>query len=64
MDKQRTFFYGLIVGFVLLILPIPHFFFWQDVTDIVEAIFRYSGFVLMVVCGIPLIFDVFRNFVK
>lgn len=64
MDKQRTFFYGFIVGFVLLILPIPHFFFLKDVMENVEVIFQYSGFVLMVVCGIPLIIDVFRNFLK
>jgi putative Mn2+ efflux pump MntP len=64
LDKQRTFFYGFMVGFVLMILPVPHFFFWKDVTDNVEVIFRYSGFALMVVCGIPLIIDVFRNYLK
>lgn len=64
MDKQRTLFYGFMVGFVLMILPIPQFFFWKDVTDNVELIFRYSGFVMLVVCGIPLIMDVFRNIYK
>lgn len=28
MDRQRTLFYGLIIGFALLIVPIPRLFFW------------------------------------
>jgi len=28
----------------------------------VEVIFRYFGFLMLVVCGIPLIIDVLRNF--
>jgi hypothetical protein len=27
MDRQRTLFYGLLIGFALLIVPIPGFFF-------------------------------------
>lgn len=60
MDRQRTFFYGLIVGFIMLVLPIPQFFFWEDVMEHVTAIFHYIGFILLVVCGIPLIIDVLK----
>lgn len=62
LDKQRTFFYGFVVGFILMIVPVPSFFFWRDVMEHVDAIFRNSGFLMLVVCGIPLVIDVFRNF--
>ncbi|MFD2444038.1 hypothetical protein ACFSO7_08570 [Bacillus sp. CGMCC 1.16607] len=64
MDKQRTLFYGFIVGFVLQVLPIPNFFFWEDVIDNVSIIFDYAGFIFLGICGIPLIIDVFRSFKK
>ncbi len=60
MDKQRTYFYGLILGFVMLVLPIPRFFFWADIMEHVTAIFHYIGFILLVVCAIPLIIDVLK----
>ncbi|MFS1519541.1 hypothetical protein V1503_24240 [Bacillus sp. SCS-151] len=62
MDKQRTYFYGFIAGFVLIILPVPHFFFWEDIIDIVDVVFQYSGFILLMVCVFPLVIEVFRNF--
>ena len=61
-DKQRTIFYGFVVGFVLKIVPVPSYFFWVDVKEHIDAIFRNSGFLMLVVCGIPLIVGVFRNF--
>ncbi|MCA1030920.1 hypothetical protein LCL95_07805 [Bacillus timonensis] len=61
MERQRTLFYGFIVGVVLMILPLPKFFFWEDVLDVVEAIFDYSGFILFVICGVPLIIHVLKN---
>jgi hypothetical protein len=57
MERERTLFYGFIVGVILMILPLPEFFFWEDVLDVVNAIFDYSGFILFVICGIPLIID-------
>jgi len=62
LDRQRTFFYGFIVGFVLMTFPIPTFFFWRDVMEHVELLFRYFGFLLLVVCAIPLMSDVLRSF--
>jgi hypothetical protein len=61
MERQRTLFYGFIVGVILMILPLPEFFFWEDVLDIVKAIFDYSGFILFVICGIPLIVGVINR---
>ncbi|MBP1996706.1 hypothetical protein J2Z66_008354 [Paenibacillus eucommiae] len=44
-DNTRIFFYGFVVGTVLLLMPIPSFFFWSGVIDHVESIFRYLGFI-------------------
>jgi hypothetical protein len=64
MDRQRTLFYGLMIGFALLIVPIPRFFFWMDIIEIVAIIFRYIGFFIFLVCGIPLIIDVYKILAK
>ncbi len=64
MDRQRTLFYGLMIGFALLIVPIPGFFFWMDIIEIVAMIFRYIGFLIFLVCGIPLIIDVYKILAK
>jgi hypothetical protein len=61
-DNTRVFFYGFIVGTVLLLMPIPHFFFWSGVLDQVEIIFRYLGFALFGACGITIIIRVARAF--
>lgn len=60
MDRERTFFFGFIAGVCLMSLPIPEFFFWRGITEHVTAFFRYSGFILLVVCGVPLIASVLR----
>ncbi|MBI0580002.1 hypothetical protein IEC97_21825 [Neobacillus cucumis] len=64
MDRQRTLFYGLMIGFALLIVPIPRFFFWMDIIYEVAMTFRYIGFFIFLVCGIPLMIDVYRILVK
>jgi len=46
-DNTRIFFYGFVVGTVLLLMPIPDFFFWRGVLDHVETMFRYLGFVFL-----------------
>lgn len=60
MEKQRTLFYGFIIGFSLLIVPIPRFFFGMDIIEVVASTFRYLGFIIFLICGIPLIMDVFK----
>jgi hypothetical protein len=67
MDKQRTVFYTLIVGFTLMIFPIPRFFFWDGVFEKVELVFRYFGFFIFILCCFILLLDFFRimvNFLK
>lgn len=64
MDRQKTLFYGFIVGFTMMILPIPEFFFWVDVIEHVESFFRWLGFIIFVICGVPIIYDVFRYYTK
>jgi hypothetical protein len=64
MDRQRTLFYGLIIGFALLIVPIPRFFFWMDLIETVAIIFRYIGFIIFLICGVPLMIDVYKILVK
>ena len=44
MDKQRTIFYGFVVGFVLKIVPVPSYFFWVDVKEHIDAIFEIVAF--------------------
>jgi hypothetical protein len=61
MERQRTLFYGFIVGVILMVLPLPEFSFWVDVLDVVEPIFDYSGFILFAICGVPLVLDILRN---
>jgi hypothetical protein len=63
VDRQRALFYGFIIGVVLLNAPIPHVFYWIDN----EAVFRYLGLVISLICAIPLIIDVievFKNIFK
>ncbi|WP_202080147.1 hypothetical protein [Caldalkalibacillus salinus] len=64
MDKQRTLFYGFIIGVILMVLPLPKFFFWEDVLDVVNILFDYSGFFLFVICGFPLINNVLRHLIS
>ena len=61
-ENSRIIFYGFAVGTVLLHMSIPSFFFWRDVTDHVETIFKYVGFVLFAVCGVAIILQVIRAF--
>jgi putative Mn2+ efflux pump MntP len=61
-DNTRIFFYGFVVGSVLLLMPIPHFVFWSGILDHVETVFRYIGFVLFAACGITIIVRVVRTF--
>lgn len=61
-DNTRIFFYGFVVGSMLLLMPIPNFFFWRGVIDNVETIFRYLGFVFFAACGITIIVRVVRTF--
>ncbi|WP_409304911.1 hypothetical protein [Peribacillus sp. SCS-155] len=61
MDRQRTLFYGFIIGFTLLISPIPSVLYWMD--DI-EEIYRYLGLIISCLCGIPLIIDAFKVLLK
>lgn len=64
MDKQRSIFYGLIVGFTLMIFPIPYFFFWDGVMDIVKPTFHYIGFFIFIICAVLLTFDLFKVLFK
>jgi putative Mn2+ efflux pump MntP len=64
MDKQRTFFYGFIVGFAFMIIPIPEYFFWEGILEHIYTLFRYMGFILLVFCGLPLVYYVLRNVLK
>ncbi|MCR2805708.1 hypothetical protein [Paenibacillus soyae] len=61
-DNTQIFFYGFVVGCVLLLMPIPHFFFWSGIMEHVEAVFRYLGFILFMACGITVIVRVARAF--
>lgn len=61
MDRQRTLFYGFIIGFALLISPIPSVFYWMDDN---EVVFRYLGLTLSFICGFPLIIDVIKVLLK
>jgi hypothetical protein len=58
-ENGRIFFYGFVVGTVLM--PIPNFFFWSGILDHVETIFRYAGFVLFAACGSTIIVQVVRT---
>lgn len=64
MERDRTYFYGFIVGVSMILLPIPRFFFWAGVMEHVETFFRYFGFVLFVCCGIPLVVAVVRQMLR
>jgi hypothetical protein len=48
------------VGFALMIIPIPHFFFWESILEHVNTFFRYMGFILLMICGLPLVYYVLR----
>ncbi|TMV42903.1 hypothetical protein FE783_36830 [Paenibacillus mesophilus] len=61
-DNTRIFFYGFVVGSVLLLMPIPHFVIWSGILEYVETVFRYIGFVLIAACGIKIIVRVVRTF--
>jgi len=62
MDNQRTYFYGCVLGFILMSIRVPAFFFWVDIIEHVDFLFQFCGFVLLVICSIPLIFDILKTF--
>jgi hypothetical protein len=64
MYKQRTFFYGLMVGFTLMIFPIPRIFFWEDTMDIVEPVFRSFGFFIFIICSFTILLDLVKVIIK
>jgi hypothetical protein len=61
IDRQRTFFFGFLVGVSLLLISVPHFFFWVDIIEIIDKLVDYLGFILIVICGPPLIWDVVKK---
>jgi putative Mn2+ efflux pump MntP len=62
-EDTRIWFYGFVVGTVLMLMPVPNFFFWKDVIEHVESIFQYVGFVFFAVCGVALLVRVIRSFI-
>ncbi|MCR2805687.1 hypothetical protein [Paenibacillus soyae] len=61
-ENTQIFFYGFIVGCVLLLMPIPHFAFWSGIMEHIEAVFRYLGFVLFAACGLTIVVGVGRAY--
>lgn len=61
MDRQRTLFYGFIIGLAIFITPIPSVLYWMDDN---EAAFRYIGFIISLICGARLIIEVILVFLK
>jgi hypothetical protein len=53
-----------VVGIAYMTIPIPNFFFWSGIIEHVNTFFKYLGFVLLVTCSIPLIYDVLRIIFK
>jgi putative Mn2+ efflux pump MntP len=63
-DDNRIFFYGFVVGTVLMVMPVPRFFFWRGVLDHVESLYRYVGFIFFVICGVVILARVIRTIIK
>jgi hypothetical protein len=63
-EDIRILFYGFIVGTVLMVMPIPGFFFWRDVIEKVGALFRYTGFIFFTVCGIAILVEVIKAILR
>jgi hypothetical protein len=61
MERERTLFYGFLIGLGLTIIPIPRFFFWKDIMEHVTAFFRYGGFIFAIACALPLVLNILKN---
>jgi len=62
-EDTRIWFYGFVVGTVLMLMPAPKFFFWKDVVEHVETILQYIGFVFFAICGFIILAQVVRRFI-
>jgi len=59
-NNDHIFFYGFVVGAAFMLMPIPKFFFWNDVIELVESFFRYIGFIFFILCGATILVRVVR----
>jgi hypothetical protein len=64
MDKQRTFFYGFIVGVIFMMFPVPGFTFLGEILMILKGIIQIIGLILFVVCSVPLIIHTYRALIR
>jgi hypothetical protein len=64
MDKQRTYFYGFIVGVVFMLFPIPSISFLADIILVLKEIIQIIGLVLVIVCSVPLIINTYRALIR
>lgn len=60
-DHTRIFFYGFVVGTVLLLIPVPQFVLWNGILEHVETMLRFIGFIFFAICGIAILERVVRT---
>ncbi|WP_456275801.1 hypothetical protein [Bacillus sp. AK128] len=64
MDRQRTLFYGFIVGVIFMMFPVPSVSVLGDLIVSLRGPIQIIGLILFVACSIPLIFHTIKTFIK
>jgi ABC-type proline/glycine betaine transport system permease subunit len=64
MDRQRTFFYGFIMGVVFMMFPIPSVSVLGDLLVSIQGAIQIIGLILFIVCSIPLLINTYKAFIN
>lgn len=64
MDRQRTFFYGLIMGVVFMMFPVPSISILGELLVTLKGAIQIIGLILFIACSIPLLVSVYKAFIR
>ncbi|MBM7659684.1 hypothetical protein JOC85_000451 [Bacillus mesophilus] len=64
MDRQRTFFYGFIVGVVFMMFPIPSVSVLGNLLVSIQGAIQIIGLIVFIACSIPLLISTFKAFMN
>ncbi|WP_246938511.1 hypothetical protein [Bacillus pinisoli] len=64
MDRQRTFFYGLIMGVVFMMFPVPSVSILGELLVTLKGAIQIIGLILFIACSLPLMVSVYKAFIR
>jgi hypothetical protein len=64
MDRQRTYFYGFIMGVIFMMFPVPSVSVLGDLLVSIKGAIQIIGLILFIVCSIPLLISTYKAFIS